>query len=164
MIIMNQRIRLPKEYKPFDQLTLCSNTLINVPVPFEVDGYIPLLIGRNELPKIWLNAPPPKSGTEWIPLVRQNRSLHKAVKLIKQENGIIIKINTIEILRVLKVSNSSANVVQMDLRPIGLNIYGDESHLVVGTHQLASNTFQNVYVMIGIGKESSSNKGVHQDA
>ena len=161
---MNQRIRLPKEYKPFDQLALCGNTLINVPVPFEVDGYIPLLIGRNQLPKIWLNAPSPKPGLEWTPLVRQNRSLHKAVRLIEQENEIIIKINSIEILRVLKISNNSANVVQMDLRPIGLNIYGDKSHLVVGTHQLASNTFQNVYVMIGIGKEPGSNDRVHRDA
>ena len=161
---MNQRIRLPKEYKPFDHLTLCSNILINVQVPFEVDGHIPLLIGRNELPKIWLNAPSPKPGFEWTPLVRQNRSLHKAVKLIKSKNEIIIKVNTIKILRVSKISDNSASVVQMDLRPIGLNIYGDESHLVVGTHQLVSNTFQNVYVMIGIGKEPSSNNGVHTDA
>jgi len=65
---------------------------------------------------------------------------------------------------VSKISDNSASVVQMDLRPIGLNIYGDESHLVVGTHQLVSNTFQNVYVMIGIGKEPSSNNGVHTDA
>ena len=161
---MNQSIRLPKEYKPFDELDLCGNTLINVPVPFEVDGYVPLLIGRNDIPRVWLNAPPPKSGTGWIPLVRQNRSLHRSVKAIEQENVVIIKINAMEILRVIKLSNSSANVVQMDLRPIGLNIHGDESHLVVGTHVLVSNTFQNVHVMIGIGKKLNSGRGMHQDA
>ncbi|HEC68514.1 MAG TPA: hypothetical protein ENI35_06905 [Candidatus Desulfofervidus auxilii] len=150
---MNQRIHLPKEYKPFDHLILCSNILINVQIPFEVDGNVPLLIGRNELPQIWLNAPSQKPRLEWIPIVRQNRSLHNEVKIIKDENELIVKINTIEVLRVLKNSANSANVVQLDLRPIGLNIYGDESHLVVGTNQLVSNTFQNAYVMIGIGNK-----------
>ncbi len=150
---MNQRIHLPKEYKPFDHLILCSNILINVQIPFEVGGNVPLLIGRNELPQVWLNAPSQKPRLEWIPIVRQNRSLHKQVKIIKDGNELFVKINTIDVLRVLKISANSANVVQLDLRPIGLNIYGDESHLVVGTNQLASNTFQNAYVMIGIGKK-----------
>jgi len=150
---MDQRIHLPKEYKPFDYLILCSNKLVNVQIPFEIDGNVPLLIGRNELARIWLNAPSQKPRMQWMPIVRQNRSLHKAVRLIKDENKLIVKISAMEVLRLLKLSANSANVVQLDLRPIGLNIYGDESHLVVGTNQLASNTFQNTYVMIRIGNK-----------
>ncbi|OQX52697.1 MAG: hypothetical protein B5M53_08015 [Candidatus Cloacimonas sp. 4484_209] len=83
---MDQRIHLSREHKPFDYLILCSNILVNVQIPFEIDGNVPLLIGRNEPLQIWLSAPSSQSEIKWIPLVRQNRSLHKAVvvKILKK--------------------------------------------------------------------------------
>ena len=46
------------------------------------------------------------------------------------------------LLRVEKLSDQKAEVIEMDFRPIGLNIYGDKNGLHVGTNLLAGNTFE----------------------
>lgn len=69
---MKERIDLPKPYTPFHEMVLCSNRLIDVQIPFEVDGGIPLLIGQAQDPLIWLNARPASPGQPWQPVVRQN--------------------------------------------------------------------------------------------
>ena len=152
------RNNLPKEYRPYNHLIFCSNNLINVQIPFEIDEHIPLLIGRNRQPQIWLNAPSSQSEIKWIPLIRQNRSLHKAVIVKRLNKEVIIKINNIQIIKVLQLNDDLAKVVQLDLRPIGLNIFGDETRLVVGNNQLVSNTFTDVYIMIKIGQKYTNNK------
>ncbi|OQX52698.1 MAG: hypothetical protein B5M53_08020 [Candidatus Cloacimonas sp. 4484_209] len=61
-------------------------------------------------------------------------------------------INNIQTIKVLQLSDDLARVIQLDLRPIGLTIFGDETRLVIGSNQLVSNTFTDVYIMIKIGK------------
>jgi hypothetical protein len=152
---MNGDIRLPKNYKPARKLTLCGNTLIDVNIPFEVDGGIPLLIGTNGEPQIWLNARPSSHGKPWPPIIRQNRSMHKAAEIrgVGTDN-IIINVQGTKVLTLEKHEPDTLKITELDLRPIGLNIYGDRSKLVVGTNQLVSNTFENLNVMIGIGRNN----------
>lgn len=154
---MKQDLQVPKNYKPLSRLTLCSNTLIDVQVPFEIEGGVPLLIGGNGEPEIWLNARPPKPDMEWYPVIRQNRPLHKEAQ-IQGVGGELISI-TIQGTRVLTLEKREGNVLEvteLDLRPIGLNIHGDRSGLMVGSTQLVSNTFSNVYVMVGIGDRKAA--------
>lgn len=149
---MSNEIQVPKNYEPMHKLVLCGNTLINVNIPFEAEGGIPLLIGANGDPQIWLNARPPKPGMPWSPIIRQNRTLHPAAKLIGLGTGSIeVEIQGTRVLVLAKQPDGTFEVIRLDLRPLGLNIHGDSTKLMVGTNQLVSNTFQNVNVMVGIG-------------
>ena len=81
-------VKLPADYKPFQTLIVCSNKLINGRVPFEVNGFIPFLVGVGENePLIWLQFPSNKKLDSWQYVVRANRSLHKGIKIknIKKE-------------------------------------------------------------------------------
>ena len=151
---MNKNIELPNNYKPFPKMILCGNTLIDVKIPFEVEGGVPLLIGSNDEPQIWLNARPPKRDMQWYPIVRKNRSLHESAKIKGLGTEIIsVEIQEKTVIRLEQKQPDTIEVVDLDLRPLGLNIYGDKSKLMVGSSQLISNTFNNVYVMIGIGEK-----------
>ena len=153
---------LPKDYNPFPKIIICGNTLINVEIPFEVEGKIPFLVGNDGKPKIWLNIPSAQSGM-LQPLIRANRSLHKAVN-VKGDgtDKLSVSVNGKNIINLTKTSDGIPEVDQLDLRPIGLNIFGNSSTLNIGGHKLSGNTFENVRVMIGIGnnKEKSSNNSV----
>lgn len=151
---MSNHVQVPKNYKPMHKLILCGNTLIDVNIPFEVDGGIPLLIGANGEPQIWLNARPPSPGMPWVPVIRQNRSMHKAAQIQGVgSDTVIVEIQGTKVLVLQKRQPDTFEVTELDLRPVGLNIYGDRSKLMIGTNQLVSNMFQNVNVMVGIGGE-----------
>jgi hypothetical protein len=149
---MTNDIALPRDYTPFPTLVLCGNTLINVQIPFEIEGEIPLLIGNNEAPKIWLSAPAQPPAKRWNQIIRANRLLHKAANILgsgTQELSVTIS-NTM-VLKLRKMPNGIPEVTDLDLRPLGLIIYGDTSSLMIGTNKLVNNTFKNVRVMVGIG-------------
>lgn len=149
---MSSEVQVPKNYQPPHKLVLCGNTLINVHIPFKLDGGVPLLIGANAEPQIWLNARPPKPGMPWLPLIRQNRTLHDAVKVSGIGTGsITVEAQGATVLVIAKQQDGTFEVTTLDLRPMGLNIYGDSTELTVGTQKLASNTFENVHVMMAIG-------------
>jgi hypothetical protein len=150
---MTQDISLPKDYKAFPKIIICGNTLINVQIPFEVEGQVPLLIGNDDGPKIWLSARPPQPGMPWQPIVRANRSLHEAAAIIGAGTAeVSVTIGAIKILSLQKRPDGIPEVILLNLRPLGLHIYGDSSKLVVGGNQFTNNTFENVYVMVGIGQ------------
>jgi hypothetical protein len=52
---------------------------------------------------------------------------------------------------VKKFSETKAVINQLDLRSLGLNIYGTEFGLTIGENKLFANTFENVRTMVGIG-------------
>jgi len=87
-------------------------------------------------------------------VVEKNNSLNKAIDVsISEENkSTILKAGDVTIVEATKVSEEKAIVTKIDLRPIGLNIYGDTDGLCVGTNKLTSNTFMNVHTMVGIGQ------------
>ena len=142
---------LPKDYQPFPKMVMCGNTLIDVRVPFEIDGKVPLLIGNNGKPRIWLNAPPSGPGLNWQPVVRANRSLHRAAVVTGAGTDMVsVTVKGLDVLSLMKGSDDIPEVIKLDLRPLGLNIYGDAKKLTVGMNQLIQNTFRNVRVMVGI--------------
>ncbi len=145
--------KLPDGFKPYHTMIICSNKLINVPVPFNVRGFAPLVIGKDhERSLIWLyaNVGRDKKGYQWTPLLERNKPVNDGVKLvkIKKNNKIVVQKN---LVAELDVQEDCLIVGKLDLRPIGLNIYGDENQLTVGTNKLTNNTFQNMPAMIGIG-------------
>jgi hypothetical protein len=159
---MNRNFSLPKDYQPFPKLVICSNTLINVDVPIIVEENFPILIGKGEpvlirkgeKTKIWLNLSPGTKGKSWQPLIRANRPLHKSVKVHFEDRGtIFVYVGNSHILT-FKEDDIIPEITHLDLRPIGLNIYGNNKDgLNVGTKKLMGNIFQDVQVMLGNGLE-----------
>ena len=151
---MRQYIALPEEYRPYSKIVICGNTLINVQIPFEVEGQVPLLIGNDGNPKIWLIARfLSHPNVRWQPIVSRNRSLHNAVSLTGADTeNISITVGGTIILSLHKRSDGIPEVMQLDLRPIGLKIYGDNSKLFVGSNEFYDNTFENLKVMVEIGE------------
>ena len=144
---------LPSQYVPFEKIDIGTNHLVNVKVLFTVNEHIPLLIGSGDIPRIWLSIPADATGENWQLLIRDNRSFHPEVTVQIENN--IVSVNTPdgEVLKVRKESENWINILSINLRPFGINIHGDERLLSVMDNELTGNSFVNVEVMVGIGRE-----------
>jgi len=141
---------LPPQYQPFNEIDIGTNSIVNGEVLFALNDNVPLLIGFGEIPRIWLSVPADAKGDKWHTLVRDNKSLHPKVKVVKGDDNIIIDTPDGVVLFVKKIDRK-AKVISINLRPFGINIYGDEKSLTVMNSNLTGNKFNNVKVMIGIG-------------
>ncbi len=143
--------KLPEEYSPFDELEICSN-LFKGTIPIKAYEHAVVLMGRGAQPLIWLSGLVIKEGKQFQELVEKNNSLNEAIKVIisTKNNSTIVKVANVVILEVIKVSEKKAIVSKIDLRPIGLNIYGDVNGLTVGTNSLIHNTLI-AHTMVNVG-------------
>lgn len=145
-------VKIPSDYKPFKTLIVCSNKLINGRVPFEVNGFVPFLVGVGEnVPLIWVQVPSNKNLDSWQYLVRANRSLHSNTQIIYIKKGIKVQIGNRPIIHVVSESNESAEILDLDLRPMGLQIFGTKDMMTVGNQIMKNNVFENVDAMMGVG-------------
>lgn len=145
--------QLPEGYIPFGELIICSNHLINVKVLIEFKNNIPLLIGKGDVPLIWLSAPITKEGKDWREIVIKNKPMDEKITIIHSEanKSITIKDGDKTIIQVIKHSDEKAEVIMLDLKPLGFNIYGNSNVLHFGTNKFINNSFKNLWAMIGIG-------------
>lgn len=154
---MEKNNKLPEDYLPFSKIIICSNAFLNGEYLIEVDKNIPLLIGKGVLPLVWLSAPLSKNNWEYI--IERNISRNPLIKVIlsKENSSVIVKLSEGKFLRdkiilnIIKESEDSIHIKEIDLRPIGLIIYGDETSLNIGTNVITNSTVANTRVMIGIG-------------
>lgn len=151
---MTKEISLPKNYVPYDELHLCGNTLINVKVPFLIGESPLLLIGKNTIPLIWLSAQTSPGSHEWKYIVEENRSLNPAVYVDVQDEKrtVYVKVSNIVIVKVATQSATKAVIEVLDMRPIGLNVYGDSSGLSIATNKFTGNSMMNSQVAFALGK------------
>lgn len=144
--------KLPKEFYPFEELDICGNQFIRGQVPIRIEDKIPFLIGKGEVPLIWLNAPVTKDGHKWQEVIVKNDSFNKKVDVVisKDTVSILTKGKTFTIIKVNKISNDLAEIITLDLRPLGLSIYGDSTGLHIGTHSFTNTIFEGVHTMIAM--------------
>lgn len=156
---------LPTQYHPFKEIDIGTNRLVDGQVLFSINENAPLLIGTNGIPRIWLSIPADAKGESWQMLVRDNKSLHHKVTVKVEGDTVTIDTPNGIVLRVNKENENLARVSQINLRPFGINIYGNEGSLTVMNSNLAGNMFIGVRVMVGIGGgQQMPNKGVEKDA
>lgn len=146
------KTQLPPEYIPYVELKICNNMFINGQVPIEVNKKSILLVGKGEHPVVWLFTFTSPKSKVLIHLVENNKPLRKEIEVLIPKNETIVSFNNIILLHVQKCSEDIAEIIDMDLRPMGINIHGDNNGLFVGTNQLVNNTFTNVNTMIAIGE------------
>jgi hypothetical protein len=151
---MKKETSLPKDYLPYDELYLCGNTLKNVKIPFLIGDTPLLLIGKNAVPQIWLSAQTSRGSHEWRSIVEKNRSLNPAVYVDAQDENrtVFVKVGNSVIIKVVAESVKKAVIEVLDLRPIGLNVYGDSSGLSVATNRFTGSSMVNVQVAFALGK------------
>jgi len=143
---------LPSEYQPFERLMICSNILIGAGAIVKIGDFEPILVGKGLiLPAIWLRAR--AKNKNWISLVERSVSLSPQIEII---NDIALKTTTIKtkdviILKAQQV-DSTCIINILDLRPLGLNIFGDEQLLKVGAGEFRGNTMQGIGAFIGINE------------
>jgi hypothetical protein len=146
--------KLPPDFLPFARLDVCSNVMNGGKAPFLIGDKVPLLVGKNSHAKFWLSAPKDRAATEWVDLIVAGTTVHPDVKVLFSEDQrtISVQFRRQPVLELRVVSADSADLSFIDLRPIGLNIFGDNDGLHLGTNRLSSNSFKNVAYMAKLGQ------------
>lgn len=142
---------LPTQYHPFKEVEIGTNRLVDGWVLFSINENVPVLIGTNCVPRVWLSIPADPKGVTWQPLVRDNKSLHPQVSVITEGNNVVIDTPDGVVLRIRNENENFVRVNLIDLRPFGINIYGSEQSLTVMNSNLKGNMFIGVRVMVNIG-------------
>lgn len=145
--------QLPPGYEPYSRLEFCSNALEQVQVPFELNGEPFLLIGKGEVPVVWLKGPADATASAWEYVVKANRSANPAVAVsINPLLGEVrVLVEKSMVLEVKRLGPDKGVVTQLDFRPLGLNITGNKTGLQVGGTTISNNTFRTLYAAIATG-------------
>lgn len=142
---------LPVAYQPYGRLTLCSNLLIGGGHLIQIGDILPLLVGKGEIPQIWLQAPTDIAGQTFTQLVIASVAAHPAI-LLNFEGGILsVSAGGKSILRVRGVGPDEAIVDFLDLRPVGFNIVGDKESLNAGGMKMSRNTISGGGTFLSLG-------------
>ena len=141
---------LPAEYVPFSRLEFCGNALVNCRAPIRMKGQAPVLVGRApEGLWVWLSMPKDKDMMEWIALVEKNEAKNSRITIHMSDAKLVVVSTFLDplqpILHVTREDDVRATVHKLDLRHIGLRMYGDENNgLFFGSHTFRGNTFEGV--------------------
>ncbi len=142
---------LPKKFKPYSSLKICSNTLHDGGYLASIGENLPLVIGKGETPLIWLQALNDMGNQTFISIVEESLSKHPNVVVSKSSQALSISVQGQQILSIKVINEDSAEVEFLDLRLIGLNLYGDKKTLNIGTNKFSGNSMSSAGVLIGLG-------------
>lgn len=141
----------PTDAEAYRDVILCGNT-ISSPAIFQLDrGVEPLMIARGTVPRIWISAPLDESRSEWRFVINDGVSLHPAFKVIKSRKSITIHAGATLIIAAREISPVEVVVTTLDLRPVGLNIFGDQQTLHIGSTEISESSIIGGAAAFGIG-------------
>lgn len=159
----NQTINqpLPQEYKQYQTINFCSNTLINLKYLIVDNGFVPILIGSGDFPRVWVYA---KKENNAIAIVRDSVAALPTVKvnIFSREKKLSIEItlsSNSESTKIIEIDFGIEvpSVNYIDLKPIGYNIFGDRTELNIGGNKLQNNTFEGLQALFKIGENININ-------
>lgn len=142
--------KLPTGYEPYGEVNFCSNKLSNVDFIIEIDGNLPILIGRGISPLVWISAPTDVSRNTWSYVVEANRKRHPDFKIDVDGRTVTVSAGSNIILKVVATGANTASVTQVNLEPVGLRVKGDTQGLTVGTSRLQGNMVSGGRVFLGL--------------
>jgi len=87
-----------------------------------------------------------------VTIVEASISRHKVVKIYEENETLNVQIGDTQILSVKTINENSAEISLLDLRPLGINLFGNKTELKVGNSTFSGNSFFGVGTMIGFGK------------
>lgn len=145
---MITKTNLPSNYVPYQKLNFCSNVLEGGGHIIEVSKSIPILVGKGTPPLVWLSA---KQDKENVLIVEASKAKFSSVTSSNIFGGTVVMSKGVVVLSARQISDEEAEVTEVDLRPLGLNIYGDKNGLHVGGMELIGNYFKGVGTLVAIG-------------
>lgn len=153
---MEPKNKLPENYKPLNELNICSNKLLGGAKLIGIDGFAPILIGDGVIPTIWIFGK--NQDNKWVGLIKENKSLHPAIQIIndKIKREIVIGIQNTIVLKGKMTSDKVCEVNTIDLRPIGFDIHGKENEFYIANSTFSGNTFQGSGFLVGINEKQNA--------
>ncbi len=148
---------LPTEFKPYKQLEIAANKIIDGVALLSVSDFIPVLIGKGEGPEIWVSIPADQKGKEWQPLVRKNISLHESVNVMVKGNIVTVATPNEILLEIKEMTSENVEITTFNLRPFGINVILENGSLNVMTNRYSGNTVKDVKIFINIGSGAKPN-------
>lgn len=143
---------LPKGYHPYNVINFCSNKLKNIQSLILFNKTDILLIGKGDCPKIWLRGVTKIDEKKFLisPIVKMNKSSDENFEVfLKKKSTIVISEKNV-IIHAQERNKDEVEIIALDLRPIGLDIYGTMYALNVGNNVWQSNHAENLSSMLVI--------------
>lgn len=146
------------DFDIYGELFVCSNRLLKTSHIFKTtDGWSPLVVRKasdgSQLPAVWLSVKiDRKDECGYIELVSGNtqKFFDNQFEFDVTKDGFYIAINSVVICEAGDVQEDSLEIFKLDLRPLGLNIYGEHNKLLIGSNEMSRNTSNNAECMFGI--------------
>lgn len=150
---MNNEKKIVKDFAPYDIILLGGNE-ISCRYLFNIDGFYPIIIGKGDIPHIWLSA---MVKGERIDLIEDNKVSYNRLKVkndsINKEITIILKDGPNPDIIILLASYKNEGIFdikKLDLNPIGLTVSSNEKELMVGNNHLSGNVVKGVDSFIAL--------------
>ncbi|HII4337086.1 hypothetical protein HJ171_08115 [Vibrio parahaemolyticus] len=144
-------ILYPSQYKPLKKQTICSNVIHGGGQLITLKDDFPVLVGSGPVPKIWLKGYTDSEHKTLSYVVEENKSNHSAVKVKTGNNSVSVLVGSTVILSAKATSPDVVIVDKVDLRPLGLNIYGDKSALNAGGASFSNNSMTGGHALVAFG-------------
>lgn len=141
----------PNEYIPYHEIEICSNKIVGGGDLVVIGNIVPFYIGIGDVPKVWLKSLSDIKNKSFIDVVEASISKHPSIKIISNNGEIVINIGDTVILETDGNSKNQVRVIKLDLRPLGINIYGDKSALYAGGTTLTGNAFKGTGTFLALG-------------
>jgi hypothetical protein len=149
---------LPESYTPYDNVIICGNLFRRCGVIFSISGYTPILFGKGAIPQIWLQGPIGRKG-EWEIIISEGAAIDPQGNLLRKDLPIFSHPQKILIIsyRDMLISEldwsieDAIRVSRLDLRPIGIDIFGAAAELSVGGTAYHGNMISDVDIAIQYG-------------
>jgi hypothetical protein len=148
---------LPAAYVPYERVTLCGNEVIGPSLILTLGNSVPILIGKGASPLVWLQALTAPNSEDFRLVVEASIPKHPAMTVLSTKSDAIeIRTGPVLVLRVAYSNADHAVIDMIDLRPLGINLYGDTGKLHVGNMSFAGSTFNNLAVLVAFGAPSAA--------
>ncbi|MBN0252312.1 hypothetical protein JTL41_33525, partial [Pseudomonas aeruginosa] len=108
-----------------------------------------LLVGKGNKPQIWIQAIADANMKSFVPIVESSIPLFPFVRVTTESGVVLVFVNDQVIMSIRSEVDDEINIFQMDLRPIGLNIVGDEKSLRSGGMEFSNSTFSGMGTFMG---------------
>ena len=143
--------KTPKGYVPYSLLSVCGNKLTGGAKILAVGDTFPILIGKGSKPQIWLMAIASPNDKKFISIVEASISQHSFVRVEEVGRQLVVKVQGATVLKVEQTGDDQALVSEIDMRPLGLNVFGGVSELNAGGMSFSNNTFSGGGTLISFG-------------
>ena len=153
MKLMKQDKQQVPQFIPYEKINICGN-IVGTKYLLELSGYYPIIIGRGDVPLIWLYV---EMNGIIIPLVEQNTPKTPQIRVVLNDTDIKIKVFNlneklwIPMLEMNFVNSEQPIISRIDLRPIGINFHGEENALWISDKKIINMNIEGVRALIGIG-------------